>query len=474
MKTERLRIENGRVDAGAYGSLNGVYLRLVAGQTLAVVFANLHEKETFIRAMRGDEAFSQGRIDLDDAPVAHPLQIREGVHVIHKASALMTQLSILENVFYQNLSTFVFQKQTYREILSDVMEEFAIPVDPDTPVARLTHAETIWIELLKAYVMKRHVIVLADISYYLTGVEMEAMFAMVQKMKERGYAFILIDSVRSLLMEHADWFCFIRQGRTGGFFAPAELNEEVFRRILWQDAERMSVPAGNQRYYQKSPADCARLTFANVSFGTLHGLNFEVYRGKLLKLIYLEEKDGDALLTVLRGEQAPAEGRVMLSGRAYRPKGVSGAQKQGLCFIEDNPVENLLIPQMSVLDNLGLALWRKSKWLWLRRQEQRSLRQTLAETCGEDLWEIPVEMLTPVQAQKLVYGKWLVFNPAAVVCVNPFTGMDYQVDSVTESMLQRILAKGIAVLIVASYLPAMATQGETLYLVEGRLTDREP
>jgi ribose transport system ATP-binding protein len=386
----------------------------------------------------------------------------------------MSQLSILENVFYQNLSTFVFQKQTYREILSDLMETFRIPLDPDTPVTRLTHAETIWIELLKAYVMKRRVIVLADVSYYLTGMEMEAMFAMVQRMKDRGFAFILIDSARGLLLKHADLFCFIRQGRTAGFFTPSELSDDAFRRILWQEEAPASVPAGSPWHMRKSEAECARLAFANVGFESLHGLSFEVFRGKLLKMMYLEEKDGDALLTLLRGEKAPALGEILLSGRRYRPKGMSGAQKQGLCFVEDNPAENLLLPQMSVMDNLGLAMWRKSPWLWLRGQEQKSLRQTLADICGEDFWEIPVAMLTPAQAQKLVYAKWLLFNPSAVVCVNPFTGMDYQVDGVTESMLQRMLAKSIAVLIVASYLPAMSTQGETLYLVEGGLTDRKP
>lgn len=474
MKRELLRIDNGKVNTGAYGSLTGIYLGVMAGQVLAVVFANLHEKETFIRVMRGNEVFAQGRLYLDDQPVSHPAAMHDGVHVIHKASALMSQLSILENIFYQNLSTFVFQKQTYREILADIMEEFHIPLDPDTPVTQLTHAETIWMELLKAYVMKRHVIVLADVSYYLTGMEMEAMFDMVRRMKERGFAFILIDSARGLLMKHADLFCFIRQGRTNGFFTPAELSDEAFRRILWQDAERVPVPEGKKRFPSDDARESARLIFSRVCFGALNDLNFEICRGKLLKMMYLEEKDGDALLTLLRGESAPVTGDIALSGRPYLARGVSGAQKQGLCFVEDNPAENLLIPQMSVMDNLILALWRKSPWLWLRRHEQRSLRQTLAEICGEDLWEIPVEMLTPVQAQKLVYGKWLLFNPSAVVCVNPFTGMDYQVDGVTESMLQRMLTKGIAVLIVASYLPAMSTQGETLYLVEGRLTDQEP
>ena len=124
------------------------------------------------------------------------------IHVIYKASALMSQLSILENVFYANLSTFVFQKQTYREMLLDAMEEFHIPVAPDTPISRLTHAQAIWIELLKAYFMKRRILVLADVSYYLTGVEMEEIFLMIDKLKARGYAIILIDSARAFLMKH--------------------------------------------------------------------------------------------------------------------------------------------------------------------------------------------------------------------------------------------------------------------------------
>jgi len=474
VKRELLRVDNGKVFAGASGSLVGVNLRLHAGQTLAVVFANLHEKDSFIRAMRGELAFSSGSLFLDERAASQPGAPREAVHVIYKASALMSQLSILENVFYANLSTFVFQKQTYREMLLDAMEEFHIPVAPDTPISRLTHAQAIWIELLKAYFMKRRILVLADVSYYLTGVEMEEIFLMIDKLKARGYAIILIDSARAFLMKHADQFCFIRLGRTCGFFDPEELDEDVFRHILWQDAEQPEAPAGSERFFDAESTGSTRLSFENVCLDGLQNLRFELRKGALLKIIYFEEKDGDALLSLLRGVQPPASGRILLGGKEYRARGVSGAQKQGLCFIEDNPAENQLIPQMSVSDHLELALWRKSGWLWLRARQKRSLRKTLADICGEDFWELPVEALTPAQAQKLVYGKWLLFNPAVLVCVNPFTGMDYQVDGVTERMLDRIVAKGIAVLVVASYLPAMAAQGDTLYLSEGRLSAREP
>ena len=473
MIKELFRIDNGKIDAGVYGSLNGIYFTLPEGQIHAVVFADLHEKKTFIQALQGVLPFSQGRLYLHEEPLTPPQTIRDDVYVIYRTSTLMVQLKIWENVYYANLSTFVFQKQIYRDMLQDVMDRFDVRVDPDKPVSQLPHAEAIQIELIKAYVMKRHVIVLADLSYYLTTYEMESMFSLMNKFKDCGFSFILIDSTRELLLKYAEMFCFIRQGRTCGFYKPSELSEGMLRHILWQDANINTDLSKNRRYFEENAQGAVRLSFSGVSLGVLNNLHFRLRKGQMLKIVYRKEKDGDTLLSLLRGEHPPEEGQIMLNNRPYRCRGISGAQAQGLCLLGDNPTESLMIPYMTVLDNIGLMLRRKSKLIWFRGAYQRSIRQTLAETCGEDMWNTFVQDLTPVQAQKLVYAECLLFHPSIVVCVNPFTGMDCQVDDVTAQMMRRLLAKGISVLVVASYLPSINMPGETLYLIDGALNVME-
>lgn len=473
MIKELLRIDNGKIDTGVYGSLNGLYFTLPERQIHAVVFADLHEKRTFIQALQGTLPFSQGRLYLNEAMLKPPQTIRDGVYVIHRTSALMVQLKIWENVYYSSLSTFVFQKQIYRDMLRDVMDRFGVRVDPDKPVSQLPHAEAIQIELLKAYVMKRHVIVLADLSYYLTTYEMESMFSLISKIKDCGFSFILIDSTRELLLKYAEMFCFVRQGRTCGFYKPSELSEGMLQHILWQDADTGAELAETHRYFEEDTGGTVRLSFSGISLGALKNLCFRLRKGHMLKIVYRKEKDGDALINLLRGEQPPEEGQILLNNRPYRCRGISGAQAQGLCLLGDNPTENLMIPQMTVLDNIGLILRRKSSMIWFRGAYQRSIRQTLAETCGEDMWNTFVQDLTPVQAQKLVYAECLLYHPSIVVCVNPFTGMDCQVDDVTAQMMRRLLAKGISVLVVASYLPSINMPGETLYLIDGELSARE-
>ena len=473
MIKELLRIDNGKIDTGVYGSLNGIYFTLPEGQIHAVVFADLHEKRTFIQALQGTLPFSQGRLYLNEAALKPPQTIRDGVYVIHRTSALMVQLKIWENVYYSSLSTFVFQKQIYRDMLQDVMDRFDVRVDPDKPVNQLPHAEAIQIELLKAYVMKRHVIVLADLSYYLTTYEMESMFSLIEKIRDCGFSFILIDSTRELLLKYAEMFCFMRQGRTCGFYKPSDLSEGMLQHILWQDAGTGAELAETRRYFEEDAGGTVQLSFSGVSLGVLKNLRFRLRKGEMLKIVYRKEKDGDALINLLRGEQPPEEGQILLNNQPYRCHGISGAQAQGLCILGDNPTEILMIPQMTVLDNIGLILRRKSRMIWFRGAYQRSIRQTLAETCGEDMWNTFVQDLTPVQAQKLVYAECLLYHPSVVVCVNPFTGMDCQVDDVTAQMMRRLLAKGISVLVVASYLPSINMPGEMLYLIDGGLSARE-
>ena len=53
MKKELLRIDNGRLHINLYEALRGVYLNVLAGEALGILFANLYEKEAFIKVLRG-------------------------------------------------------------------------------------------------------------------------------------------------------------------------------------------------------------------------------------------------------------------------------------------------------------------------------------------------------------------------------------------------------------------------------------
>lgn len=473
MKKELLRIDNGHLNINLYEALNGVYLNLLSGEALGILFANLYEKEAFLKVLRADAAFSSGRMYIDEKIVTSPQPVQQSVYVISKSSSLSDRLSICENIYFTKLPPLMVNLEVYTEMLADLIDQFRLDVDIRRPVRELTHQQAISLELLKAYVLKKKIIVLADLTSYLTPTEMDGILDIAAQLKKEGYGLVIIESFWDVIFRHTENIAVIKHGKTTGLFRSSELQVERFREALWQDlafADSLSLPL---KRYSPPEGEETALAFEQVSTDILRDISFSLPKGKMMKVLYLDERSRSHFLALLRGEQTPASGNVFLGNRPYRPASIREAQRLGLCVVEDFPQEKMLLRNMTAFDNLALLLAGRIPGLWVRRRFRQNLRKTAEELCGEDLWDIPLSKLTPVQLQKLTYCKWLIFHPAVLVCINPFTGMDYQVDSVTERMLSKVLSRGTAVLVVSSYLPETPLPGELYCLQDGRLLTQE-
>lgn len=469
MKKELLRIDNGHLKINLYEALNGVYLNLLAGEALGILFANLYEKEALIKVLRTDAALSSGRMYVDEKIVTSPQAIQQSIYVISKGTSLSDRLSICENIYFTKLPPLMLNLEVYTEMLGDLVDQFHLDVDLRRPVRELSHQQAISLELMKAYVLKKKIIVLADLTAYLTPAEMDGILTIAQQLKKEGYGFVIIESFWDVIFKHTENIAVIKHGKTTGLFRSSELSVERFRNALWQDlafADPLSLPP---KRYSRPEAEDTALAFAHVCTDELNDISFSLSKGRMMKVLYLDERSRAHFLAVLRGERVPDQGSILLGGKPYRPASIREAQRLGLCVVEDYPQEKMLLRNMSAFDNLALLLTGRIRGLWLRRRFRENLRKTAQELCGEDLWDIPMNKLTPVQLQKLTYCKWLIFHPSVIVCINPFTGMDYQVDNVTGAMLSKVLGRGTAVLIVSSYLPESHLPGDLYCLQAGKL-----
>ena len=470
MKKELLRIDNGKISLNLYQKLNGLYLNVLAGEAVGMIFASLHEKEALIRVLQGDCAFSSGCMYLGESNVTDPGMVKNGIHVISRGTTFSEHLTICENLFFDRMPPLLFRLEDYREMLSDLLEQFHLDLDPDSDVRHLSHGELVALDLVKAYVRKKRIIVLADLTAYLTTNELNSVLTIATVLKKMGFGFVIIESFWDMIFRFTENIAIIKYGRTTGMFHSSELNIEKLRTALRLDMaleDNLTIPA---KHFLPSPSRESTLMFKHVHTGILSDVTFSLTKGKMMKILYLDEASCAHMLALLRGERQPLRGEIILNGIHYRPNGIRDAQRCGLFFVEDNPQEKMLLHNMSVYDNLALLLTGRMRGLWQRKRFQKNIHATAAAFCGEDICELSMQELTPVQLQKLVYCKFLLVHPSVIVCINPFSGMDYQVDSVAEKMLLSILDRGTSVLILASYFPGFKLPGKLYYLENGRLT----
>ena len=133
--------------------------------------------------------------------------------VIGRKSGLISSISIEDNIFlFSDKSCFIRQKN-YRERLRKLKEQFRILPDIPDRQQELTIKERIMVELLKAYVGRKRIVVLQDVIGALAKPEIEELFAFLNQIKGE-MTFLVIAGFEEVGIRHLDRLVLVQNGRT--------------------------------------------------------------------------------------------------------------------------------------------------------------------------------------------------------------------------------------------------------------------
>ena len=91
----------------------------------------------------------------------------------------------------------------------------------------------------------------------------------------------------------------------------------------------------------------------------------------------------------------------------------------------------------------------RSPELWLSERVQRGLQKECEKELGAEVFGLPTDRLSTQQRYDLVYHRVLLQNPKVVFCVQPFQGADMEMRIHIWKLLEQIMEKGIALVILA-------------------------
>ncbi len=185
------------------------------------------------------------------------------------------------------------------------------------------------------------------------------------------------------------------------------------------------------------------LSLSHISGEVLTDFTMKVYEGECLVVQNLDEQVLRDILSVLNGDGNLCEGELCMEGRPICP-----AYCKELALISADPTKTMVFQGMSYLDNLCMGLSRRVPGIWGNNRMKNSVRREYAEELGEEVFAIPVEALGEKQKYQLVYTRVLLQKPKVVVCVQPFRGADLTHRVFIWKMIEMLLDKGMAVVIL--------------------------
>ena len=469
MKTEILRMEDVFATSHGVRLLDGFRMYLFMGETLGLIINNAYKRSLVVDVLCGSREVDLGRIYYHDQqvdPEEYTVLSRRRVACVGGKSFLIQDMSVAENIFVirSRFKKFYIRRRTLNRQAAILLKPFSVDASPSTPVKSLTITQRVQIELIKASSTGARIIILYDLSRFLSAADMEVVFETVHKLKQDGIAFLLVDTYLDVLFQYTDRMLVMDSGRMIRAFEKDMYDEKTVEAVLLGGGGQAS--AGESHAFTPQVLEINHLTT-----DALRDISLTLHKGEAVSLLDMDDSTNAALLGALTGEAA-YEGSLMLEGKAYRPRSLNHALKSGVCVISENPTETMLFPHLSALENLYLGMAGRVRFFFGRQKYRRSLAQSFRALLPPGIMECQdIRTLGSEDLQRLVYCKWLLCHPKLLIVQKPLSVTDPHLGQITQELIGQYIRQGACVLILSSNPSEAYRLGDTVYpCKDGRIT----
>lgn len=474
MKKELLLIENGEIEVRGNKIFYDLFLQIYKSEILGIVFDNTIERKYLLELFRGERILNGGRITIEnnirdfDSSI---LFFKNHTAVIEKKSKLIDNLSIAQNIFLFVEDNYFISERRHKRNFKILLKKFGLDYLINRSTRELLPKERIIIELLKAYYEDKKLVILSYISSILLTNDYQDIRTLLLKLTEYGMSFILIDTFNNVVFEWVNRYYLIGNGQTTKVFDSNLFNKRQLYSLL---TRKVGLINNDKINNQDNLNSTSALEFKNIYTSHIKNFSFKVRPGEILKIIYLDDESCEHITDLLRGNIKPISGEIKILNRNINIKSISHAHDNGVCFIEESPYENMLFYNMTLGENLGLALSEKVPFFWFRKSYKRSILTILESFNLEEYAHFKLHKLDPQIIQVVAYLRWYLYAPNVVICIKPFIELDIRLQEITIDIIQRLKSRGIAVILLSPiFSETYKIETHTLYIKDGKHIDKD-
>ncbi|WP_066366128.1 sugar ABC transporter ATP-binding protein [Herbidospora mongoliensis] len=437
-------------------ALDGVDFRLLPGEVHALMGENGAGKSTLIKVLTGVYSIDAGEIELAGTKVAFtgPLEAQKaGISTVYQEVNLCRNLSVAENVFIGR-EPRKFGRINWREMrrrTAELLRQLDLAIDVSKPLSHYSLAIQQMVAIARAIDIDARVLILDEPTSSLDAGEVAQLFRVMRRLKDQGIAILFVSHFLDQIYEIADRMTILRNGRLVGEYATAELPQvELVAKMIGRELAEL------ERLDDRPPARTSDTLVEAVELGgKVAPFSLTIQEGEVVGLAGLLGSGRTEIARLLFGADHAATGTVRIGGEQVSLRTPRIAMSKGVAFCSENRREEGLVPELTVRENLILALQADRGWsrpVPRKKQDELVAKYIKALNIRPDNPEMLIRNLSGGNQQKVLLARWLILEPKLLILDEPTRGIDVGAKAEIQKLVVELSDGGMAVLFISAEL----------------------
>ena len=444
-------------------ALQAVDFTLCEGEIHALMGENGAGKSTLIKVLTGVYEKDEGEIYLKGmekaAVIKSPRDAQNlGISTVYQEITLCPNLTVAENMYIGRGKTQMMDWKKMNADADAILDKLGIPAGATQQLSDCSIAIQQMVAIARAVDMDCKVLILDEPTSSLDESEVEKLFGLMRDLRERGVGIIFVTHFLDQVYEVCDRITVLRNGKYVGTYETEHLPRvELVGKMLGKDYDKLNAVTASEDGSREDGEILVEMDHVS-GLGTIEDFDLTIRRGEVLGLSGLLGSGRSETARLIFGVDQVEKGQLKMKGKKAALKTPLDAIREGVAFCPENRKTEGIIGDLSIRDNIILALQaKKGMFAAITRQEAERIADEYIEkleikTPSRDQL---IKNLSGGNQQKVILARWLATDPDLLMLDEPTRGIDIGTKAEIQKIVVDLARKGMSVLFISSEIDEM-------------------
>ena len=339
-----------------------------------------------------------------------------------------------------------------------LMKQLELDVDVTRNLEEYSLALQQMIAIARAVDMDCKVLILDEPTSSLDDREVEKLFTMMRRLKEKGVGIIFVTHFLEQVYAVCDGITVLRNGQLVGEYEIADLPRvKLVAAMMGKDFDDLaSIKPESTGDKRKEPMVIEARGLSHA--GTIKPFDLDIHKGEVIGLTGLLGSGRSELARTIYGADRAQTGILKVKGKEVKVKNPIDAMHLGMGLLPDDRKAEGIVADLSVRENIILAIQAKQgilKKIPMAKQCEIADKyiDLLQIKCASR--ETLIKQLSGGNQQKVILARWLATNPDFLILDEPTRGIDIGTKTEIQKLVLKLADEGKSLIFISSEIEEM-------------------